>query len=534
MSFFWSQRISQRGRAELLAVLERHCGVGLWDAILFNGDAMHPKSRWTWSPEFRRLCGFTDETDFPNVVQSWSDRLHPEDVEPTFAAFGGALQTGKQYDTTYRLRMKDGSYRWFRATGGVVKDQHGIARRACGSLVDIQMMKESEAADRRRQAAMDRHTQDFGSSISGVMSGLAAAAEAMRSASAAMSDASSGVHAEATTTAATAAKSSQDLTSVAAAVEQLTASVDEISRQIAAAAEVSRQAVQRAQAGQRSIHGLSESTARIGDVVRLISTIAGQTNLLALNATIEAARAGEAGRGFAVVAGEVKTLAAQTAKATAEIGHQIETVRGATELTVTAMAEVANIIGKMDEVTAAISAAAEAQSTNTREIASSIQDVSRATAGSVSAMENVVAVADGVGVASRDVSAGAAGIGQQADTLRTEVDQFLAAVKDTGDRRHYERIQTNGAPVGLRTAGHEPVRAALRDISRGGAALTCEWSLAPGTAVYVDLPGGGGEVAARVVRRDAGKLVVVFSSEASALARIDHALGALQQAARAA
>ena len=138
-------------------------------------------------------------------------------------------------------------------------------------------------------------------------------------------------------TAGGAGKSSADLTAVAAAVEQFTASVGEISRQVAVASDVAGQAVRRAEARQTIIRGLADSTARIGDVVRLIDSIAGQTNLLALNATIEAARAGDAGKGFAVVAGEVKALAAQTAKATAEIGAQIETVRGATEETVAAM-----------------------------------------------------------------------------------------------------------------------------------------------------------------------------------------------------
>jgi len=111
--------------------------VGLWDAILHEGDAMHPASHWTWSQEFRRPCGFRDEAEFPNVVQSWSDRLHPDDVDPTFNAFGDSLATGAPYDVTYRLRTKDGTYRWFRVTGGVIKDEHGVARRACGSLVDI-------------------------------------------------------------------------------------------------------------------------------------------------------------------------------------------------------------------------------------------------------------------------------------------------------------------------------------------------------------------------------------------------------------
>src|ERR1700735_4644692 len=75
-------RVVARGKGksdELLEVLGNHCGVGLWDAILVNEDAMHPKSQWTWTNEFRRLLGFRNETEFPNVCQSWSDKLHPDD-----------------------------------------------------------------------------------------------------------------------------------------------------------------------------------------------------------------------------------------------------------------------------------------------------------------------------------------------------------------------------------------------------------------------------------------------------------------------
>jgi hypothetical protein len=64
-----------------------------------------------------------------------------------------------------------------------------------------------------------------------------------------------------------------------------------------------------------TVSKLGESRAEIGQVIKVITSIAQQTNLLALNAAIEAARAGEAGKGFAVVANEVKELAKQTISA---------------------------------------------------------------------------------------------------------------------------------------------------------------------------------------------------------------------------
>lgn len=85
------------------------------------------------------------------------------------------------------------------------------------------------------------------------------------------------------------------------------------------------------------VHDLGEKSKKIGQIVDMITAIAGQTNLLALNAAIEAARAGDAGRGFAVVAEEVRKLAEDSAKAAEEINLLIDEVREQTALAVTSM-----------------------------------------------------------------------------------------------------------------------------------------------------------------------------------------------------
>src|SRR6202012_1097571 len=172
---FWTRNNSrmqelERLKEELSAVRERaelldtSCGVGLWQAVLHNADAFDQPSVWAWSPGVRRLLGYSSESDFPNVCQSWSDKLHPDDVAPPFAAFGAHLQDktgGTRYDITYRLMTKLGGYRWYRATGGCRYSADGRTIRACGSLSDVHDQKtmtlnaaQSAAEDKATTAAL--------------------------------------------------------------------------------------------------------------------------------------------------------------------------------------------------------------------------------------------------------------------------------------------------------------------------------------------------------------------------------------------
>ncbi len=246
-----------------------------------------------------------------------------------------------------------------------------------------------EAKD-RRQAAMDQHTQDFGTSTSGVMDGLERSAELARASAQEMFAAAQHTRECADATAKGAVASTERLAAVAAATGQMSASIGEIGQQAARAAEAAREAVARATTTDTKVAGMAEAAERVGTVVRLIRDIAGQTNLLALNATIEAARAGEAGRGFAVVAGEVKALAAQTLRATEEIAGQIAGIRAATGEAVDAVQEVCNVIAQIDVVAGVIAAAVEAQGMTTRDIAGSVQAIAVATRQATEAMQDVL------------------------------------------------------------------------------------------------------------------------------------------------
>ncbi len=160
---------------------------------------------------------------------------------------------------------------------------------------------QARAASERRNA-MQGLASDFERSVNGIVRTVASAAAGMQTTAQSMTATASDASARAATVGAASDSASNNVGTVAAAAEELSSSVAEIARQVARSSEVASQAVADAERTNATVQALSTGAEKIGEVVKLIHSIAAQTNLLALNATIEAARAGESGRGFAVVA----------------------------------------------------------------------------------------------------------------------------------------------------------------------------------------------------------------------------------------
>lgn len=226
-----------------------------------------------------------------------------------------------------------------------------------------------------------------------------------------------------------ASNASTNVQTVAASTEEMNASVQEIGQQVSHAADIARQASDATELTHTEIRELSRAAAQIGEVVELITTIAGQTNLLALNATIEAARAGDMGKGFAVVASEVKELASQTAKATEVIGGKITEIQGATQRTVGSIEKIVTIITDIRQATSAIASAIEEQGAATREIAFNTQSAAQGTQGVNDNIAGVGRAAEMTGAASTQMMSLSSSLSTQATSLQDEVQRFVTNLR---------------------------------------------------------------------------------------------------------
>lgn len=224
-------------------------------------------------------------------------------------------------------------------------------------------------------------------------------------------------------------QASVNVDSVASAAEQLSASIQEISRMVAEAHNINQGAGAQAEITSSSVNSLHEAASKIGDVVTLITTIAGQTNLLALNATIEAARAGEAGKGFAVVAGEVKTLANQTSKATEDIRQQVEAIQQATKSVVDAISGIRSTVTKLNEVNGIVASAVEEQRAATAEIARNSQEAAARAIEVNRTSSDVRTAATASEHSAETIAASSEGVVSNVEQLIGEMEAFFANLK---------------------------------------------------------------------------------------------------------
>jgi ABC-type transporter Mla subunit MlaD len=304
------------------------------------------------------------------------------------------------------------------------------ARTLLDMEIAISVCQEAMLIERQQRGdKVDALLRGFESSTGTIVSTVDSAATELRATAQALSSTTDQTTAQASGVAAAVEEASVNVQTVASAAEELSSSISEIARQVAQSASIAGKAVEDARRTDAIVKTLAGGAQKIGDVVGLISSIAGQTNLLALNATIEAARAGDAGKGFAVVASEVKSLANQTAKATGDISAQIADIQTATTEAVQAIGTIAQTIDELSRIAASIATSVEEQGAATQEIARNVQE---AASGTQEVSTNIVGVSRGAqetGAAASQVLEAAGDLSKRAKQMHVEVQQFIAAVK---------------------------------------------------------------------------------------------------------
>jgi methyl-accepting chemotaxis protein len=225
---------------------------------------------------------------------------------------------------------------------------------------------------------------------------------------------------------------SQNLQTVATGAEEMGASIKEIAKNATEAARVATSAVRVAETTNAAVAKLGDSSTEIGQVIKVITSIAQQTNLLALNATIEAARAGEAGKGFAVVANEVKELAKETAKATEDISRKIEAIQIDTKAAVDAIASISAVINQVNDISSTIATAVEEQNATTNEMSRNLSEAAQGSGEITSNIAGVAEAAQGTTLGATDTQKASQQLVETSTQLRRLVEQFKINAGENG------------------------------------------------------------------------------------------------------
>lgn len=312
--------------------------------------------------------------------RSFCDSVTANSAE--YSRFWPELKSGKNQSGVFKRITKTGKILWLQAVYAAVKDETGRVFKVVKIATDV-----------TEQQNMIISIQETATTLSSASTELTATATQM-------SGTASKTSQESRVAAAAAEEVAAGVQTVATNMEEMVASIKEIARSTSESSQMSKMTLVKAQESNATIVKLGTSSQEIGDVIKVISSIAQQTNLLALNATIEAARAGEAGKGFAVVANEVKELAKQTAKATNDITNKIGAIQGDTKNAVEAIGGISAAVEKLNSIAAVIAAAVEEQTATTNEISRVVVESKKGVESIASTIKTVSGAAEESTIAS--------------------------------------------------------------------------------------------------------------------------------------
>ena len=306
--------------------------------------------------------------------------------------FWAHLNRGDYQMGEYKRIGKDGREVWLQASYNPILNLEGKPFKVTKYATDV--------------GARVRTAQD----VAKISQNLASASAELSATSQHMSANAEETSTQASVVSASVQQVSTSLQTVATGSEEMSASIREIAKNAHESAKIANSAVKVAEETNAIVTKLGDSSTEIGQVIKVITSIAQQTNLLALNATIEAARAGEAGKGFAVVANEVKELAKQTAKSTEDISRKIEAIQDDTHNAVAAIGQITNVIQQVNDISNTIATAVEEQNATTNEMARNIGEAAK---GSGEIASNI----NGVAEAAKSTTEGAGDCLKSAEAL---------------------------------------------------------------------------------------------------------------------
>ena len=424
-------------------------------------------------------------------------RHHSMFVEPQFAQssdyreFWERLGHG-QYQAAEYLRIgKNGKRVWIQASYNPILDARGRVFKVVKYATDVSARKQAveeigaslaKLAEGDLRCTIDSvmpgELEDVRQALNHSVESFTAIISQLRQTSGALKTATSEILSGANDLAERTTKQAAAIEETSAAMEQLSSTVADNANR-ATSANATSQTVQRA-AGEggevmrqanEAMERISNSSAKISNIIGMIDDIAFQTNLLALNASVEAARAGDAGKGFAVVAVEVRRLAQSAAGASSEVKALIEQsateVSSGSRLVSAAAQKLSDMLGAVSENSTLVDGIARA----TQEQSNAIAEVTTAIRQMDEMTQHNAALVEEINASIEQTEA-------QAGELDVAVDGFTLADSPTRERATAPTPAPAARPAASSAREQQQkLRSATRSyLTNGNAAISSDWS----------------------------------------------------------